>query len=113
MTSINRSVGDGQVGAAVDDQPAHQATEELVGDQAVVVRVVPVGARRVVGGDPVEVVERGARVDDQEGVVAVALRGDPQAVGVQVGRLVEPVGEPHGELVAGADAQGRTRASPR
>ncbi len=93
--------------AAVDDQPAGQSAEQLVGDHAVVVRVVPVGAGRVVGGDAVEVVERRSRFDPHEGVVAGALRGDAKAVGVQVGRLVEPVGQSDGELVAGADAQSR------
>ena len=63
---------------------------------------------RVVGGDRGKVVERGAGVDPEEGVVAVGLRGDAQPVGVQVGGLVEPVGQPDGELVAGAHPQGRT-----
>ena len=98
--------GHGQGRAAVHDERSGEAAEDLVGDGAVVVGVVPVGARRVVGGHADEVVEGGAGVDPQERVVAVGLRGDAQAVGVQVGGLVEPVGEPHGELVAGAHPQG-------
>ncbi len=101
----------GDVGAAVDDQPAGQSAEQLVGDHAVVVRVVPVGAGRMVGGDAEEVVERRSRFDPHEGVVAGALRGDAKAVGVQVGRLVEPIGQADGELVAGADAQCRARGA--
>ena len=43
-------VGDGQSRAPVDEQGTGQTAVELVGDGAVVVRVVPVRADRVVGG---------------------------------------------------------------
>ena len=97
--------GHGQGRAAVHDERSGEPAGDLVGDRAVVVGVIPVGARRVVGGDADQVVERGAGVDPEEGVVAVALRGDAQPVGVQVGGLVQPVGQPDGELVTGAHPQ--------
>ena len=76
---------------------------------AVVVGVVPERARGMIGGDLVAVGVLLARVDHHEDVVAVAFGGDVQAVGVQVGRGVEPVVERHGEHVAGTDPQRRAR----
>jgi hypothetical protein len=57
----------------------------------VVVRVVPVDAGRVVLRQLVLVLERLPGRDLDEGVVAVVARRDVQAVGVQVGDLVEVV----------------------
>ena len=61
--------GHGHGRAAVHDERSREAAEDLVGNGAVVVGVVPVGARGVVGGHPDEVVERGGGVDAQERVV--------------------------------------------
>ena len=92
----------GGVGVGDDDR-AVEAAEDLVGDRPVMVRVVPAHAGRVIGRQLVVVVERLAGLDHDEGVVAVALRGDVQAVHVQVGRLVEAVDQ--------VDAGGGPRAA--
>ena len=96
------------VGPFLDNDGAVEAAEDLVGGQAVVVRVVPERSCRVVGRDQVVVVERFAGVDRHERVVAVALRGDLQPVGVQVGRLVEVVDQVDTEVVTLPQAQGRS-----
>jgi hypothetical protein len=68
--------GDRQLGAVIDQQCSREAAEELVGDVAVVVWVIPVGAGRVVSRNAVGVVERRTGSDADERVVPVALRGD-------------------------------------
>jgi hypothetical protein len=53
-----------------------------------------------------------SRLDPQERVVPVALWRDPQPVSVQVGGLLEPVGQSHRQLVARPHPQRRSRRGP-
>jgi hypothetical protein len=69
------------------------------------VRVAPVHARQVVGGEAVLVAEGVARVDGDENVFSVALGLDMEAVDVQVGRDSQPVDELDVEYAPGRDPQ--------
>ena len=79
----------------VDDDGAIKSAEDLVCDHAVMVRVVPEHARRVVRSQLVVIVERAAWLYGDEGVVPVVFGGDVQAVHVQVGHLGQPVDQLH------------------
>ena len=72
---------------AADDQRAGHAARDLQRGRAVAVRMVPEGARGMVGRDVVLVLEVDARIDRDQHVVAVARRIDPQSVRVHVGAV--------------------------
>ena len=93
------------VGVLDNDRPVETA-EDLVGDETVVVGVVPVRARRVIGRQVVVVVEGCTRFDHHERIVAVALGGDVQAVHVQVRGVVKAVVEGHAEPVTWLQPEG-------
>ena len=95
--------------ASSTTMPPNRPPSQLGGDHAVVVRVVPAQRRPVIGGELVGVRVGLPGIDLDEDVVAVALRRDVEAVGVQVGRLVEVVLEGDDQGVAGADPQRRAR----
>jgi hypothetical protein len=76
-----------------DDDGAVESAENLVSDRAVMVRVIPIHAGRVIRRQLVVVVKGCAGLNSDEGVVPVAFRGDVQAVHMQVGRVVEPINQ--------------------
>jgi hypothetical protein len=85
MTSTrSRLTGSGWVG---DDDGAVKAAEYLVGNQPVVVRVVPIHPRRMIVGQLYVVAVRPTGLDFDERIVAVIARRYVQPVGMQVGRI--------------------------
>jgi len=75
-----------------------------------VVRVIPVGSGGVVGRDLILVIERLARHDMHEDVVAVVARRDVKTVDVQIRCfLVQAVDEGDFQVIPLAYAQGRAR----
>ncbi len=102
--------------AALDDQHAGQAREDLRVDIFVQVRVVPVQALRVIVGDLDPVLEAPARADVDEDVVARLLGAHVHAVEMDVGRLLfldldvgraDLVDQPQEHRVAAPDLQRR------
>src|SRR4029077_7286558 len=71
---------------SVDHQSTGQAAENLIVDGTVRVRMIPVKARALPSGgrDPHLVLERLARMNVYEHVVAVSLRRNAHAVIVQI-----------------------------
>ena len=99
------SGGGNLLGVPHDNGPI-EATEYLISNEAVVMRVVPVHAWRVVGWQLITVVEGVAGVDRDEHVIAIVLRRDVQAVHVQVARFGQSISQADIQDVASPNAQG-------
>ena len=90
-----------------DDDRAVKAGEQLLGDMAVVMRVVPEHTRWVVETELVFVVEAVARRDHHEHVVAVALGRDDESVSVNVRLGTQLVADGERDSIAGTHPERR------
>ncbi len=99
-----------QVDRVLDHDRAEETTEDLTGDGAVHVRVVPERPAAMIGRDLVGVGAAPAVGDGHEDVVRRSRWRDVQPVGVEVRHLAQPVLERDRDHVPGAHAKRGARS---